>query len=336
MKKVIYFFGVDVSKETLDLAILKDGHLVLERQFCNKKMTILNFLNELKKTLDLTFDQVLVCMEHTGIYNYPMLEILHKLNIKVCLEPALQIMKSQGMVRGKSDKIDARRIAQYAYRNCKELRIWRPQRSSIQKLKALLILRNRLIKAKLQLGTPLKESLGFLDKKIIHSLKSATTQTLKSLDRDLKRVQMQIDQVVNNDEIIQRQVGIATSVTGIGRVTALYMIVTTNEFRRITNPKCFACYTGVAPFEHSSGSSIRGRTRVSKFANMQMKKLLHLGAMSAIQWSPELRTYYLRKISEGKNKMSVINAVRNKLITRVFACINQNRYYEKKLKLAIA
>jgi len=75
-------------------------------------------------------------------------------------------------------------------------------------------------------------------------------------------------------------------------------------------------------------TSVRGRTRVSKMANMNMKKLLHLGAMSAIQCSEELKTFYNRKVDQGKNKMSVLNAVRNKLISRIFACIKNNRMYQ--------
>jgi len=94
--------------------------------------------------------------------------------------------------------------------------------------------------------------------------------------------------------------------------------------------------SGVAPFKHQSGSSIRGRTRVSKLANMTMKTLFSLGATSAIQHSPEIKQYYQRKLAEGKKPMSVINAVRNKLITRIFACVNQERKYEKNYQYTLA
>jgi transposase len=114
------------------------------------------------------------------------------------------------------------------------------------------------------------------------------------------------------------------------------MIVASGEFERIKEAKQFACYSGVAPFEHQSGTSLRGRSRVSRMANMNMKRLLHLAAMSAIKYSEEMRVYYLRKVSEGKNKMSVLNAVRNKLITRVYACIKQQRLYEKLPQTALA
>ena len=119
-----------------------------------------------------------------------------------------------------------------------------------------------------------------------------------------------------------------TSVNGIGFVTASYILVTTNEFINISDPKKYACYSGVVPFEHTSGTSIRGKNRVSQMANKKIKTLLHMAALTAIKMKGEIQDYYLRKVKEGKNKMSILNAIRNKLVLRIFACITQNRVYE--------
>jgi len=118
-------------------------------------------------------------------------------------------------------------------------------------------------------------------------------------------------------------------------ITALNVIVATNEFEKISEVKKLACYAGIAPFEHTSGTSIRGKTRVSKLANMTLKKLLTLAAMSAIKWNEEIKVYYKRKVAEGKNKMSVLNAVRNKLISRIFACVKNKRMYQKVYQHAL-
>jgi len=112
-------------------------------------------------------------------------------------------------------------------------------------------------------------------------------------------------------------------------ITALYILITTNEFRNINCPKKFACYCGVAPFPRESGKSV-APYRISSIANKKMKSLLHTSAMSCISHNGELRDYYKRKtVLDGKPKMAVLNAVRFKLILRVFACVNQNRAYEK-------
>ena len=108
-----------------------------------------------------------------------------------------------------------------------------------------------------------------------------------------------------------------TSVVGVGTRTAVAMIVYTNEFENFTDARQLACYSGVVPFQKESGSSVRGRTRVSKMCNHTLKSLLHLSALSAVRHDPELKAYYEKKKAEGKNPMSVLNGVRNKLVHRI-------------------
>ncbi len=330
-----YYFGVDISKRTLDIALVKDGSIISTAVIENTKIAIRDFFTPFVQQFQMAHQQGWVCMEHTGIYNAPMLEELFKLKLHICVEPALQIKQSMGITRGKSDIIDARRIALYAYKNREFLKIWKPQRVNLQMLKALLAHRNRLLKIKMQLTTPIQESIGFLDASISKSLKKTSQATLKALLEDLAKVEKQIDLVIQQDESIRIQFNRATSVTGIGKITALHMIIASGEFERIRSPKQFACHAGVAPFEKSSGSSIRGKSKVSKMADLSLKRLLHMAALSAIHCPGELMDYYQRKLALGKNKMSVLNAVRNKLITRVYACISQQRDYQKNYSNAL-
>ena len=329
MEKQHYFLGVDVSKATLDVAIVSEGQVVLEAKIANQIKAIRKFFRDARKSLSMSSEQMTVCLEHTGIYGFVLLDVLQQMKVKICVEPALQIKQSQGMTRGKNDQIDARRIAQYAFKNRMELRLWKPQRPVLQKLQALLSLRDRLVKVKVQLEVPIQEITSYIEADIAKSLASSSKTAIRGIEKDLERVEKEIDQLVRNDDNLRAQFTRATSVPGVGKITGLHMIVATGEFDRIQQPKEFACYAGVAPFEHQSGTSIRGRSRVSRMANMTMKKLLHLAALSAIQCCQEIRNYYLRKVAEGKNKMAVINAVRNKLINRVFACIRQQRLYQK-------
>ena len=102
-------------------------------------------------------------------------------------------------------------------------------------------------------------------------------------------------------------------------LTALSLVIYTNSFTGYDDPKQLACYYGVAPFEYSSGTSVKKRARVHHMANKTLKKRLHLGALAAINHDPQIKEYYQRKVAEGKSKMLVINNVRNKLIHRVCA-----------------
>ena len=336
LMETVYFLGIDISKKKFDAALTQDGSNMYELGVINNATQIRVAFRELRKKFGFSYDQLIVCLEHTGIYCQPVLDFAVAHNIKVCLEPALQIKQSQGMVRGKSDRIDAKRIAAYAFKNHRQLKFWRPQRQVVQKLKALLVTRERLINAKVQLQTPLTEGQEFIEESIRKTMVKCCQKALQGLASDIEKIENQIHLILTQDQHLSSQMKWATSVPGIGKITGANLIVTTGEFERIVEARKCACYAGIAPFEHSSGSSIRGKVRVSKMANMTMKKLLHLSAMAAIRHSEELRAFYARKVAAGKNKMSVINAVRNKLISRVFACVKDQRCYEKNYKHALA
>ena len=122
--------------------------------------------------------------------------------------------------------------------------------------------------------------------------------SLAALQSDLKKTNAAIQSLIKADSELNRLFNLVTSVDGIGPVTAASIIVTTDEFKRFDSPKQYASYAGVAPFEHRSGSSVRGRTRVSHLANKDVKTLLHLSAISARKMKGELREYYERRIKE--------------------------------------
>ena len=170
---------------------------------------------------------------------------------------------------------------------------------------------------------------AFLDKSVQKEIKNCCESSLKALEKDLKKVERKLDEVIRSDEELDRLFNLVTSVEGIGPVTAREIIMTTNEFKTFTNPKKYACYAGVVPFPYRSGSSIRGRNKVSHVANKSVKTLLHMSALSSIRNCQEMKKYYERKTQEGKHVMSVINAVRNKLVLRVFAVVKKNQKYEK-------
>jgi transposase len=334
--KPLYFLGVDIGKKTFHAAITMDGENYYDLQVDNTSTAIKKYFRELKLKFGLTIEQLIVCMEHTGIYCYPLLDYLTQENIKVYVEPALRIKQSQGMQRGKDDKVDSKRIARYIFKNHDALKSWKPKREVVQKLRALLVVRDRLVRAKNQFEVPINESGEFIEKSIRTLAIQNCKTTIAAINKDIKKVEAEISKIIKQDTQLHTQIKLATSVVGIGPIIAANMVVTTNEFKDITNHKKFACYSGVAPFPNSSGTSLRGKNKVSHLANKKMKTLLHLGARSAVQSSPELKAYLERKQAEGKEYFSIINAVCNKLISRVFVCVKNNRLYEKNYKNALA
>lgn len=324
------FIGIDVSKKTLDITIVdSQGKQIYYERIANESKSIKNCFVSFMKNFSLNYDESVFCMEYTGIYNLHLVKWLKKQSAHIWMESGNQICKSQGLVRGKNDKVDSSRIALYAFSNRHNIKLWKAPREIIEKLSVLLSLRNRFIKVKKQLSVTIEEQKLYLDKNTIKTIKKLNADPVNELMKSIQKVEKEIMELIKTDERIFKIYKIATSVDGVGMITAVNLITTTNEFLSITEAKKYACYSGVAPFEYSSGSSVRGKTKVSHMANKKMKTLLHLAALSAIQVKGEIKEYYKRKVEQGKNKMSVLNAVRNKIIQRVFSCVKQNRFFEK-------
>lgn len=327
--KFEWFIGVDVSKKTLDFNLRHLSDSILDHQVSNDRKGINSFLSFCNK-LKVDFEQCLFCLEHTGLYNEKLVEILSKKELKIWVEQGLHVKRSLGMQRGKTDKIDAHRLSEYAFRFQDKCRLWVPPSASLKQLKNLNALRSRLIKTK----KLLKVSVGELmecsyDKKNTATINRLNKPVLDKIEQQLQAVEKEIHQIIKQDERLFQLEQIITSIDGVGPVTAWGIIIATNQFQSITDGRKFACYAGVVPFDHQSGTSIQGKPRLSHFANKNIKQLLHLSALSATMMKGELNDYYTRKVAEGKNKMLVLNNIRNKLVLRIFACVNQNRKYEK-------
>ena len=331
-----HYVGVDVSKDTLDFAINAEGKIIANYHCDNNKKSIGQLVKELRKLTGFKMTQTVFCMEFTGIYNNPLLEYLVDSKSSIWMEPALRIKQSQGMTRGKNDMIDATRIAEYAFTYRDKIKLWKPAREEMKKLKGLITLRDRLVNSIKQLSTPANENALFVSKEIIKIEKKITKSSVAALRKSLTVVEKEIDQIIKKDPDLKQMMDLMISVPGVGPIVAVNIIVATDEFKRFDSADKFACYSGVVPFDHRSGSSLRGRSRVSHLANKKLKALLHLSAMAATTSKGELRDYYLRKIDEGKSRMSILNAIRNKILHRIFVVVKRKEAYQKKYSNVLA
>jgi transposase len=329
--RVRNFIGVDVAKQTIDVAVIVD----LNKEQCfhcqfEKNTRGLNTLVKWLHKVGIELNENTVCcMEHTGLYNRSLLYFFEQYPVRLWIEMAHHIQRSLGLQRGKSDKIDAERIALFAYKNRDEIKDWQTLDKEIQQLKDLLAQRERLLQAKVKLIVPLQELSKEGCKEEAKLFMLLQKQAVSGLIKSIEKVEAAIRACIAQNELLQRKLKCITSVTGIGEVIAWFFIVHTNGFKRLGSGKQLACYCGVVPFKHESGTSIKGRNRVSHLANKKLKMLLHLGAMAAISYDGELKAYYRRKVLEGKNKMSILNAVRNKLVLRIAAVVRDDKEYRK-------
>ncbi len=327
--QIIHFVGVDVSKNTLDISIVTDGQIKSHCQVLNTRKSIHSTISATMIKLQATMETTIFCLEHTGMYTMILLRWLNESGAKVWLEAPARISAGSAIVRGKSDKVDSGRIALYAFKNQHCIKLWKAPGPALEKLAALLAQRTRLMKAKKQLSVALNEQKKFCQKEVLQTLQKFVDKPIKAIEAQVVVIEKEIICTIREDSNLFRLYKILVSVAGIGLQTAAYVLVTTNEFLTIADPKKYACYSGVVPFDYSSGTSIRKRSRVSQKANKTVKTLLHLSALNAVKSKGDMQDYYHRKIEEGKNKMSILNAVRNKLVHRMFACIRQDRLFEK-------
>ncbi len=314
-----HIVGIDVSKNHLDAALITGSKFEspLYIRFTNDEKgfeTFTRWLSDQQVVLD---SSTLLVIEHTGLYQSLTVAFCARHGISLCAEQANQIRWSLGLQRGKSDKLDARRIALYGYKNRETIRPQSVPPVQIGKLQRLLALRQRLVNARKQIVTSLEEMAGFIDKKELDAMKKIQEPVVKKLEAAIVKTEKSINMLMKAEPAIHNNYKLLLSVKGVGAVTAWHLLVYTCNFTRYTQGKKLACYCGVVPFSHQSGTSIKGKNRVSHMANKSLKVLLHMAAVSAIQHDPELKHYYQRKIAAGKHSMCVLNAVRNKLALRI-------------------
>ena len=333
MKKQV-FWGIDISKNLLDVCIEKDGKELLNFQVGNSPSKIRMAFSHFMAEHQLRWEECVFCMENTGIYGFHLLRYLHKNSQCVYVVNPLHLKKSMGLVRGKNDKIDAQRIARFIAKNQEELKSHNMPNEATQQLRVLMSKRKQYVKILQGLKQSSGELKNFENKKAVSLINKAEVLVIKNLEKAIEKVNAHIAQIIAGDQNLEAIKKRICSVPGVGPVLSTALIITTNGFKRLTHAAALSCYAGVVPFEYSSGSSIYRKPKVSSMGDKDLKKLLHLAALSVIRLPGELREYYLRKVAEGKNKMLVLNAIRHKILLRVCAVVKSEKNYSPPLLLS--
>ena len=318
--------GVDVSKLTLDLHC--HGHNVSTAPVKNNSSGFKNMDKWLKTKVSKGKEEVIIVMEYTGIYTYNLERFLADKGWKYVKKPALDIKRSSGMRRGKTDKMDAIMISEYGWMRQNSLTPMTPLSDNQVKLQQLMTYRDKLVADKASYKCRLKELKGQMQDKMNEQIEQSSEYIMQVLALEIKGAERAILKLLSEDESLQTNYELVRSVRGIGFASAVHLIIVTENFSRFDSHRKFACYCGVAPFNHTSGTSIRGKTRVSHLANKKIKSLLTMASFTAIKYDADLKTKYEKKLGEGKAKMCAINIIRAKLIERIFTVIKRQTKYE--------
>jgi len=328
-----FFIGSDISKSVIDISYIVDGEPIYLGQFLNSEEGFNDFVKALLKITDVPFCEWFICFENTGVYSKPLLNWLISKDIACKEENAMKIARSLGLRRGKNDKVDSKDISRYAFEKRDSIQATILSKPLIISLRKLLSRRDLLVRQKQSLSVSLTEQKSYIDENLYETLKQGDDILLKAYNNQIKIIEKLIQELIQSDPEVALNDQLAQSVIGIGKVTSAYIIAFTANYTTFKNARKFACYSGIAPFSNQSGTK-KGKTKVSHIANKKIKSILSNCIASAITHDPEISWYYNRKVGQGKEKGIVLNAVKNKLIHRVFSVVQRQTPYVKMMRYA--
>lgn len=274
----------------------------------------------------------MVVMEHTGGYEYRLVQFCETKGIDHCRVPGLAIKRSLGITRGKNDKVDAKRIANYAQEKHQLIQSDRPLNPSITALKELLSLRKRLVREQAGYKSSISERRHMYKVSKNDLMIEVYQKKIKENGTLIKKVEQRIKEMIKEDKEMNANYLIITSIKGVGFVNAAMTIAYTENFSSFSNPRSYAVYVGVVPFDNSSGKFV-GKKKVSPLANKELKQELSQAAKTAAQWDKEIREYAERKLKD-KPYGIVMNNIKFKLILRMFSLVKRQEKFVENYRVA--
>jgi len=323
MKKVTETIGIDVSKLTLDVMVRTTN---IHKQFSNDTKGFKQIITWLMKQ-KINLDQSLFCFEHTGWYCLMLSYFLYENKHAYCCINAIEIKRSMGLKRGKSDKADAWEIANYAWLRRDELIPSVPPAKKLIELQRMMSLREQLIKQQTASKNLLKGMIDIVLDQVNDVSVGILKENIAYLEKQITSTEKAMNELIKQDNTMITNYKLSKTVKGVGMVLAVQMLLHTHNYTRFESSRQFAAYCGLVPYPYQSGTSIHGRNKIHPISDRKMKSLLSMSAISAIQHDKELKIYYQKRVEEGKPKMVVLNIIRNKIVSRIFATVNRGTPY---------
>lgn len=337
-----FTIGADISKDKINFALRFLNDYLIEKEVENTTSALNKFIKEVQSLVKSIAKEkkseyaIEFIMEHTGIYGNLLIECLAGQKVPMYVVAGLEIKNSTGISRGKNDKIDAKRIADYGVRFADKLKPYTLCDQTLTTLKVLNTKRSQLVKIKAQLTQAKDDNKKFLGKETQKQLEQINKPVVTELDQAIEKIEAQMLELIKSDESIYGNYKIAQSVPGVGKIIAVAFICATNNFTKFHSAKALGSYCGVVPFGKESGR-YKGRDKISPIANKALKTLLHLGAIATISGKNAFAAYYRKKVTDDKkNKMLAINNVRNKIVKTMFACIKNKTKYKADYTFSFA
>ena len=317
-----HFVGCDVSKNTLDFAIFERGRDYRSFEHIQVSNDTKGFqaLRKWLHSFKIKIRDAVIAMEHTGVYSNALSEWCHKKGITFVLLHPLDVKNAGARGRNKNDKVDAQFIADYVYTMREKLTPSEPEAPAIKKLRELRNERALAVRSRTSYLNQLKTIEDNATRRRMEKMAEVFTGQIKAIETEIKKV-------IESDHRINNNYKLLLSIPGIGPVNALTTIIATGNFTRFQTARQYAKFVCVSPLSTQSGTSVRGGNHVNHAGHNEIKSTLTEAARSAIHHDAQLSAYYQRKRDEGKTHGCVMNAIKFKLICRMFAVIGRQTAY---------
>lgn len=319
--------GIDVSKAKLDCAWLKDNDKIRAKVVNNTEVGWKELIEWSLKNTGLSLGQLHFVMEATGIYHQRLATYLFDAGAKVSVvNPAQVKFYGQSLgVRTKNDKKDSVVLARYGLKENPKL--WQPEALEVRELKAL-VTRLEGIEKDLQREKNRQEKAlcGQTPQAVLDSISNMIT-LLETEQRSLEKL---IEEHINKHKKLKEDKVLLESIPGVGNVisTRMLMVISSRQFTKAS--QC-AAYLGLVPIQHESGSSVKGRVRLSKTGNPAIRAKLYMPAVVAAHCNPDVKALYERLLSRGKSKMSALGAAMRKLVQICFGVLKHQETYQPQV-----
>jgi len=319
MDKSTKIIGIDISKDSFDIWSESLGHKKFENS--------LKGFRRFRKLLD---DKTLCVMEYTSSYYQKLALYLYEKHIQVSVVNPLTIKRfiQMKLQRNKTDKSDSKMIALYAKEQ--SVKLWKPTANYIEQCNFI----NTTLSVYFKQTTALKNKLHSFNSigvkgKVVTSLK----RQIRNINKEIKELESILEQLIkeNEPELLTNLM----SIKGIGKKTAILLIVSTSGFTKFENARQLSSFFGLAPTEISSGSSVRGKNRISKKGNGMVRNHLFMCSFTASQTNLQCINLYNRIVAKGKSKKLALIAVCNKLLKQAFAVAKSGIPYDPYYKSCI-
>ena len=308
--------GVDIAKRKFDAALLINGKLK-HKVFSNNQEGFKELELWLKKQ---GVDYVHVCLEASSTYGDELATHMHDAGHTVSIVNPARIkgFAQSELVRTKNDKVDAGLIARFCLAMHPDL--WTPLPPAIRNLQALV----RRVDALINMRTQELHRLGTTQDTVENSIR----EHIAYLDREIDGLKKQIADLIKNDPNLKTKGDLLKSIPGVGEATVAAILGELHVFERCDRVQKVVAFIGLAPKQFISGSSIKGKPRLSKVGNARLRKALYMPALVSIQCNPVVQIIYHRLKEKGKNGKVIVCAVMRKLVHLIFGILKSGRPFD--------